>query len=190
MIEARQSSGAMLERGAVRLRTARLLLRPPEAGDLGELVRLAGNRAVSAMLSRMPHPYGEAEGRAFIEQIAPAAQGIILAIVDAESGRFIGCAGVEGEGELGYWLGQPHWGKGYATEAAQALVDHAFTAMRLTRLTAWRRTANAASGRVLSKCGFQHVGLGMKDTLLSGRVAMEHYRLDRSIWAALKSWGK
>lgn len=178
---------------AVRLRTARLVLRAPEGRDLDELVRLADDRAVAAMLSRMPHPYGEAEGRAFIDVIAPAAEGLVLALTLAVDGRFIGCASVEGNGEtkeLGYWLGRPWWGQGFATEAAQALVDHAFTDMGVFGLAAWRRTANEASGRVLHKCGFQHVGRGMKDTLLSGRVAMEHFRLEHSVWSGLRSWGK
>lgn len=172
--------------------TARLVLRPPCADDLGELVRLADNPAVAAMLARMPHPYGEAEGRAFIENLAPAARGCVFALLHKE--RFVGCASIEanaeGRLELGYWLGQPHWGKGFATEAAQALIDRAFTTMGAAELAANCRVANDASRRVLHKSGFQYAGQGMRDTLLSGRVAMEIYRLDRRVWAGLKSWGK
>lgn len=177
----------------VRLRTARLVMRAPESRDLADLVRLADNRAVAAMLARMPHPYGEAEGRAFIETIAPAANGRVFAVTLAGTGRFIGCAGIEGNGdtgELGYWLGEPHWGKGYATEAAQALVDFGFASLGLARVDAWVRLSNRASRQVLHKCGFQYAGQDMRDTLLAGRVAMERYRLERRVWAGLKSWGK
>jgi RimJ/RimL family protein N-acetyltransferase len=64
--------------------------------------------------------------------------------------------GISGaEAELGYWLGKAWWGQGYATEAAGALIQFAWRALRLTRLNAGRAADNLASGRVLTKLGFQ-----------------------------------
>ena len=75
------------------LLTERLVLRPPHVDDIPELTQLANNRRVAEMLARMPHPYGEAEARAFLamsEQTRTA--GCVYAVTLAESGAFIGCA--------------------------------------------------------------------------------------------------
>jgi RimJ/RimL family protein N-acetyltransferase len=175
--------------------TERLVLRPPHADDLPELVELAGNRRVAEMLARMPHPYGESEGRAFIAGCAdPDRPGCTYAVTLAERGAFIGCAALNASPDgglgLGYWIGEPYWGRGYATEAAHALVDLAFRATDIDRLDVSCRVLNPASRRVIHKCGFQYAGQGMLDTLAAGRVAVERYALDRRTWASLRSWGR
>ncbi|MGB3501813.1 MAG: GNAT family N-acetyltransferase [Mesorhizobium sp.] len=171
--------------------TARLVLRAPHVDDVPDLARLANDRGVADMLGRMPHPYGEAEAAAFVASSADAGEAR-YALTDAETGAFIGCAGLNPVGgalDLGYWIGRPHWGKGYATEAAQALVDLAFRASNTDHLTVSCRVTNAASRRVIHKCGFQYAGQGMMNSLAAGQVTVERYRLDRKTWVGLKSWG-
>lgn len=171
--------------------TERLVMRPPHEDDIPELVELAGNRKVAEMLGRMPHPYGEREARAFIRAVADRKAGTAYALTLAESGAFIGGAGLNGSGrelELGYWIGEPHWGKGYATEAAHALIDLAFRATEIERLHVSCRVLNDGSRRVIHKCGFQYAGQGMIDSLAAGRVAVERYVLDRSTWMSLRTW--
>lgn len=171
--------------------TARLLLRLPEKRDVAALARLAGDSRVARMLASMPHPYGEAEAIAFIARARSGEGGRHFIVAAKKTGVLIGGAGLvdrDGAAELGYWIGVPHQGQGYATEAAQALVDHAFGALGLPNLQAWCRVLNDASRRVLHKCGFQFAGIGMRDTLLGGRVATERYVLERRIWAGLKTW--
>jgi len=174
--------------------TERLVLRPPHEDDMPELVELAGNRRIAEMLGRMPHPYGEREARAFLDGARePARAGCTYAVSLAENGAFIGCAGLHPRArglELGYWIGEPYWGRGYATEAAHALVDLAFRATAIERLHVSCRVINAASRRVIHKCGFQYAGQGMLDSLAAGRVPVERYALDRSTWASLRSWGQ
>ena len=63
--------------------------------------------------------------------------------------------------EIGYWLGVPYWGRGYATEAARAVIDHAFGDLDHEALQAGARVSNPASRRVLEKCGFQWTGVGL-----------------------------
>jgi RimJ/RimL family protein N-acetyltransferase len=174
--------------------TERLLLRAPHEDDIPELAELADNRRIAEMLGRMPHPYGEREARAFVATAGqrPVA-GCAYAVTLAESGAFIGCAGLHGCSsglELGYWIGEPHWGRGYATEAAHALVDLAFRATAIQRLHAACRVINPASRRVIHKCGFQYAGQGMLESLAAGRVPVERYALDRRTWASLRSWGR
>jgi RimJ/RimL family protein N-acetyltransferase len=171
--------------------TERLVLRPPHEDDIAELAQLAANRKVAEMLARMPHPYGEREARSFLRACAERRHGTAYALTLAETGAFIGCAGLDPKErglELGYWIGEPHWGSGYATEAAHALIDLAFRATEIDRLHASSRVLNAASRRVIHKCGFQYAGQGMIDSLAAGRVAVERYVLDRSTWVGLRSW--
>ncbi|KAB2860339.1 MAG: GNAT family N-acetyltransferase [Bauldia sp.] len=174
--------------------TERLVLRPPHEDDIPELAELADDRRIAEMLGRMPHPYGEREARAFVEGTRQnVAAGCTYAVTLAESGAFIGCAGLHGRPqglELGYWIGRPYWGRGYATEAAHALVDLAFRASAIERLHVSCRVINSASRRVIHKCGFQYAGQGMLESLAAGRVPVERYVLDRRTWASLRSWGQ
>lgn len=173
--------------------TERLVLRKPHDDDVLELVELANNRRLAEMLARVPHPYRPSDANAFIERAAAGRRGgCTYAVTLAESGAFIGCAGLDdraGGLEMGYWIGEPYWGRGYATEAAHALVDLAFRATDIDRLNASCRVTNEASRRVIHKCGFQFAGQGMMDSVVAGRVAVERYRLDRRTWVSLRSWG-
>jgi RimJ/RimL family protein N-acetyltransferase len=83
-----------------------------------------------------------------------------------------------------------YWGKGYATEAVRALIDHAFTELEHKALQSSVRVTNPASRRVLEKCGFQWTGVGLcRIRALGSSVPVDRFRLERGIWTALKSWG-
>jgi len=172
--------------------TERLVLRPPHGDDLPELIALANNRRVAEMLARMPHPYGQAEGEAFLAMVAEKSyREATYALALADSGAFVGCAGLnptEGGLELGYWIGEPYWGRGFATEAAHALVDLAFRATGVRQLNVSCRVTNPGSRRVIHKCGFQYAGQGMIHSLAAGQVAVDGYSLDRKTWISLRSW--
>lgn len=172
--------------------TERLVLRPPHVDDLEELAELANNRKIAEMLGRMPHPYGPADAQQFVNSVRKADEGCAYAIALGENGAFIGCAGLNPTMrglELGYWIGEPYWGRGYATEAAHALVDLAFRATTIDTLHVSCRVINVASRSVIHKCGFQYAGQGMLDSQVAGRVPVERYRLDRRTWVSLRSWG-
>jgi RimJ/RimL family protein N-acetyltransferase len=176
------------------LRTERLVMRPPNEGDVPALAQLADNRAIAEMVARMPHPYGEAEARAFVAMAGDRNRsGAIYALTLAGTDILVGCAGLSATErglELGYWVGEPYWNKGYATEAAHALVDLAFRATDIGVLHVACRVINPASRRVVHKCGFQYAGQGMIDSIVAGRVPVERYRLDRKAWASLRSWAR
>ncbi len=172
------------------LLTERLVMRPPHVDDVDDLVALANNRKVADMLARMPHPYGVSDARMFIDRAAQGGEAV-YALTLAENGQFVGAAGLHHGDyglELGYWLGEPYWNKGYATEAAHALVDHAFRASRVNALHVSCRVINPASRRVVHKCGFQYAGQGMIDSLSAGRAPVERNRLDRKTWVSLRTW--
>ena len=174
--------------------TERLLLRPPHVDDIPELAQLANNRRIAEMLARMPHPYGETEARAFLSMSQQKrTAGCTYAVTLAESGAFIGSAGLnatDGGLELGYWIGEPYWKHGYATEAAHALVDLAFRASTIDVLHVSCRVINPSSRRVIHKCGFQYAGQGMLNSIVAGQVPVERYHLDRKTWVSLKTWAR
>ena len=177
------------------LRTERLVLRPPAEADVPSLMALADNLKVAEMLARMPSPYGEAEARAFVAMAAKSNEAIYVLTVagqrPGDGGTLIGCAGLNMTDrglDLGFWIGEPYWKKGYATEAAHALVDLAFRGTTISALHASCRVINPASRRVIHKCGFQYAGQGMLNSLVAGKVPVERYRLDRKTWVSLRTW--
>lgn len=192
----RQRPDVLLQEQCRQIETDRLLLRAPKAQDIDALAHLANNFKVAMMLSRMPHPYTVQDAADFVKRANTGAIGkVVHAITRANNGAFLGCCGVEPHDdpkvvELGYWLGEPHWNKGYATEAAHAVVDVAFRTRDIAFIDARCRVTNIGSRRVLQKCGFQFQGTGMCPSLSAGGfLPVEWYRLDRKTWEALKSWG-
>ncbi len=175
------------------LLTERLLLRQPHSEDVDAIAYLAHDRRVTDMLSRMPYPYTRNDAVDFVKRVRKGEMGnCIYAITEAETGIFMGCCGIHphkhGAGlEIGYWLGAPYWGQGFATEAAQAVIDLVFRATELDVLNISCRTTNEASRQVIHKCGFRFSALDMADSLCAGKVAVERFVLDRSTWIGLKS---
>lgn len=167
--------------------TERLVLRAPHEADLESMVALADNPRVAAMTASLPHPYGLDDARRFLSDCERLDTGCRYAITLAENGAFIGSGGIDPGSKglrLGYWLGEPYWGKGYATEAAQALVELAFRATDIGTLHVACRPENTGSRRVIEKCGFHCTELDMTDTASSGRVAIERFTLSREDWLA------
>lgn len=177
--------------------TARLVLRPPDLEDTPYLVELANNRRIAEQTSRMPHPFTASDAREWVARCnAPTSHGPSLAyvVILREGQTLVGCTGygacAEHEAEIGYWIGEPFWGRGIATEAVQAAIDRAFRDSHLQRLIGRCRVANKASRRVLEKCGFQYTGTGMcRSRALNSSVPSEDFVLERSVWHSLKRWG-
>lgn len=148
------------------LQTDRLTLRCFELSDIPTLLPLIGDRRVAATTLRIPHPYAESDARDFItaaQQDLASGRELHLCLELRESRALCGGAGLRFEpdhrrAELGYWIGVPYWGKGYATEATGALVKYGFETLGLHRIHAGHFTNNPASARVLKKIGMRHEG--------------------------------
>ena len=180
------------ERGIPVLETARLRLRAPHRGDVKAIVRLAGDRCVAENTARIPHPYTASDAEEFIAAVNRQDGEATFMIMFA--GEAVGACSVEprdGGAEIGYWLGVPYWGRGYATEAARALIDHAFGDLGHDVLGAGARVHNPASRRVLEKCAFQWTGVGLyRIRAINSSAPLDRFRLDRRLWASLKAWGR
>jgi RimJ/RimL family protein N-acetyltransferase len=182
-----------------RLETRRLWLRWPRHADVQAIHRLAGERDVAEMTASIPHPYPPEAAVTFVFEARKAnalGRALQLAVTPKKKpNQLIGMIGIlppmdeEAAPFLGYWIGRPHWGKGYATEAARALVDAWFAYTDADELASSARTVNPASRRVLEKCGFAHRGPGLQAFPARGGVLpVDRFRLDRRAWQRLKPW--
>ena len=176
------------------LETARLRLRALQRTDARAVARLANDRRIAENMAVMPYPYTRADADGFIRSVEESKTETAFAIT-LEGDTLIGICGLRMEPrkapELGYWLGVAYWGHGYATEAARAVIDHAFDDLGLEQLEAGARVSNPASRRVLEKCGFQWTGVSLKRIhAIASSAPFDRFRLDRGLWASLKAWGK
>jgi RimJ/RimL family protein N-acetyltransferase len=173
------------------LKTERLVLRAPCRADAKAIARLADDRRIAVNTARIPHPYGLDDAEQFIAAVNQQ-DGEVTFLITL-GGRPIGACGTdlrEGVPEIGYWLGVTHWGQGYATEAARAVIDHAFGSLRHEALQAGARVSNPASRRVLEKCGFQWTGVQLtRIRAINSAAPSDRFRLDRRLWESLRSWG-
>ena len=144
----------VLEGGEFRLRAFRI-------SDAPALALHANNRKIWRNLRNLlPRPYTLGSAEAWIEQMSvsdPLRHGFVIDI----DGALAGAMGYTleddvhtGDATIGYWLGEPYWGRGIATEAVRLLTDHAFRTHKLRRAEARVYAWNPASVRVLEKAGY------------------------------------
>lgn len=139
------------------IETPRLALRAPRLSDLDQLVAEANNWKVLEPTASLPFPYLEEHGRGFIERFSKRPDKRSYVIAGRDDDRLRGVIGLyfhpDAPAELGYWLGEDHWGQGFAPEAVRALLAAA-GAIGLTPIRARVLATNSGSVRVLEKSGF------------------------------------
>jgi RimJ/RimL family protein N-acetyltransferase len=147
-----------------------LVIRPFTPADAEAVVPLAGSFEIADMTLTIPHPYSIDDAHKWIGAMPEGfekGRSFPMAITIGAGpfqGELIGAVGLEisqphARAELGYWIGVPHWGKGYATEAARAMLVFGFETLNLNRITAHHFARNRASGRILEKIGMKPEGL-------------------------------
>jgi ribosomal-protein-alanine N-acetyltransferase len=137
------------------------------AEDAPELAELADAREIADTMISIPHPFSIAAARMTIAANAAGFQSersVHFAIESKRSAQFEGCAELRdidaehSQAELGFWIGRPAWGRGYATEAARAVVRFGFEGLGLNRIYAYHMLRNPSSGAVLRNAGMKHEG--------------------------------
>jgi RimJ/RimL family protein N-acetyltransferase len=145
--------------------TERLLLRPVGIGDAARLAELANDFDVARMTTGIPHPYTRADADAYVGRKLASDRSVDTAFAIQHPGDgFIGVLGFHPRPgttapEVGYWLGRPFWGRGYATEVARAALDWAGRVWGKRFVVSGHFADNPASGRVLEKAGFLYTGV-------------------------------
>ena len=174
------------------LETERLVLRRPTLADVKAISRLADDRRIAENTRRLPYPYSQDHAVEFVRGIADGNRETVFLIENNHTP--IGMVGVDWRApetpELGYWLGVEHWGQGFATEAARAVIDYTFEEFDVEQMISGARVANPASRNILEKCGFQWSGVELhRFEALGSSTPVDCFRLSRGVWASLKNWG-
>ncbi len=163
------------------LTTRRLLLRPLDPADARAFARLFGeDKDALAMSGVLPNPCTvEEAGKWIAERTGNVGHG--FAIHRSGDDLFVGAIGFSGPSacvELGYGIGRPFWGAGYATESVRAVIDFA-RGLGIAAIEAFTFPTNAASARVLEKCGFANCGRVTRNyPQRGGQRSVFHHRLD------------
>jgi RimJ/RimL family protein N-acetyltransferase len=174
------------------LETERLMLRRPTLADVKAIARLANDRRIAENIRRLPHPYSHDHAIEFVRATAADDRSTVFLI--EHNYTPIGMVGVDWREpdapELGYWLGVEHWGQGFGTEAARAVIDFTFEEFDLEHLISGARVSNPTSRNILEKCGFQWSGVELhRFEALGSSTPVDCFRLSRSVWSSLKNWG-
>lgn len=171
------------------LETDRLILRRLELTDAPIVQQYASAREVAEMTLLIPHPYPDGSAEEFIQRTwenAKEGRDFTFAIARKDTQEFVGVVGLNANAthnraEIGYWIGVPHWGCGYATETAQAVIAFGFDTLQLNRIFAGYFTKNPASRRVQEKAGMTFEGILRQDVLKWGEY------LDHGMCAILRT---
>ena len=171
------------------LPTDRLVLRPLIAADAPRVRDLAADDAIASMIPHLPHPYELDHAQTWIGGHAAAfdeGTTLELGIHAGEKDGLVGAVALHLEpsherADLGYWIGTPFRGRGYAGEAAGAMLRYGFGTLGLHRIHAHHLTRNPASGRVLRGIGMTPEGVFREHILHRGRYE------DVAFYAILRS---
>jgi RimJ/RimL family protein N-acetyltransferase len=179
----REASSCVLE-------TERLTLRRPTLADVKAIARLANDRRIAENTRRLPHPYSQDHAVNFVRTMADTRDNAFLIENNFVPIGMVGISWNDGAApELGYWLGVEHWGQGFGTEAARAIIDYFFEEHGREHLYAGARVTNPSSRNILEKCGFQWSGVELhRFEALGSSTPVDRFRLSRSVWSSLKNW--
>ena len=160
----------------MRIVTSRCVLRDPTLDDAQSLAAYGNNRNVWLNLrDAFPSPYTDEDARSWIQDaLSQAPRRTFVIDVEGEACGGIGLTpGHDIErvsAELGYWLGEPFWGRGIMTEAVKAITKYGFEELALSRIFAVPMSHNSASFRVLEKAGFLREGIMRNAAVKEGRI--------------------
>lgn len=178
------------------LKTNRLSLEQPRVADIPNLLQYAGDEKVASTTLNMPHPYQEEHAIFWLNMANDGFQSkskYIFGIRLKETDELIGGMGLHltpqyNRAELGYWVGVPFWNKGYATEAAGAILKFGFEALKINKIFATHLVENPSSGKVMIKNGMIKEG-ELKEHIKKGEVyqSVFQYRLTKGEYEAINS---
>lgn len=145
-----------------------------------EIQILANNYNIAKNLRDVfPYPYTIEAAISFLELAANGSLGYVFGIYEDDT--FVGCCSLIPQNdvyrinaEIGYWIGEPYWRKGYATEAVKLLVNYAFHELDLLRVYAHIFEYNIGSMNVLEKTGFEKEAIIKSSIIKKGEIFDEH----------------
>ncbi|EZH73272.1 GCN5 family acetyltransferase [Aquimarina atlantica] len=159
------------------------------ASDKSQLAKLANNHNISNNLrDYFPNPYNEEDAKSFIKMTIQ--QDPIVSFGIEFKGELCGVISLmlqddmyRKSAEIGYWLGEPYWGKGITTKAVDQITKYGFEKLNLIRIYAGVIEYNTASMSVLEKSGFKKEGIFRKAIVKNDKIWDEHryYILNKKV---------
>lgn len=159
--------------------------------DAPQIARLANNKNIwNNLRDYMPFPYQLSDAKGFIELVSH--QNPCLTYGISFHDELCGVVGVNDQKdiykksvEIGYWLGEPYWGKGIASAALKLMTNYAFDTLDINRIYTSVFEANHASMKVLNKNGYTKEGILRKAVYKNDVFLDEHrYGILRSEWTS------
>ncbi len=162
------------------MQTGKVALRPFEKTDRKALAKLCNNKKIwDSVRDYLPSPYTLEDADAFIEFCKKSEPTLNFAITYED--ELAGTIGIEPQkdvyrlsAELGYWVGEPFWGKGIATEAVKLITTYGNEKLGLIRFFSSVFDFNKASMRVLEKAGFVKEGISKKAVIKNNIICDDH----------------
>lgn len=180
----------------------RLILDQIKPSDIPEIVTYAGNIKIVENTRTMPHPYFEEDAIAWMNMANEgfkAKNNYMFAIRFKDTQAFMGGIGLtldvaNNRAELGYWLAEEFWNKGFTTEAVHTILKFGFEQLKLNKVVAVYLTTNKASGKVIIKNGMVKEALFKDHDVKRGStvenysyVSLIQYRMLKSEYEDLKN---
>ena len=178
------------------IETERLILRQIEEKDVKNLVEQINNLNISKWLLVVPYPYTIEDAKWYINHIAEKYKeepqnSYDFALEIKKNPGLIGGMSIsnidydQGTAELGYWIGQNYWRKGYASEGVKAMINYAFNKLNLRRLSIPAFSTNKGSNGLAKSLGFTFEGC-MREAAKCKATGKIH---DENLWSLLrKEW--
>lgn len=162
------------------LSSDKIILRPLRDEDQSILAQYANSKKIADNLrDAFPHPY-TIDNAIFFINLSKQEEPIMTFAIEFE-GEFCGVIGLTAQkdvyrrtAEIGYWIAEPFWNKGIATEAVKLITDYGLNKLRFVRIHTGIFEYNPSSMRVLEKCGFKKDGVFEKSVTKNGRMWDEH----------------
>jgi len=157
-----------------------VLIRAFKYSDIDELSILLNNKKIwNQLRDYLPHPYSKNDAEVYIDLKANERPILTFAIESEEN--LVGNISLKPledihshSAELGYWVGEPFWRKGYATHAISKIVDYGFNELNLARIFATVMENNTGSMKALTKSGFNLEGVSKKGFIKNNKYLDEH----------------
>lgn len=157
-----------------------MVLRKFKASDAAQIAKLLNNKKIwNNLRDVVPHPYQLEDARSFIKQCN--LENPQKTFIIDNDGLAIGVIGLtiqddiyRRNAEIGYWLGEPYWSKGYITKAIKLIVEYGFKELNLIRIFAGVFEHNKASQRVLEKTGFRLECISKKAVIKNNEIIDEY----------------
>lgn len=164
----------------MKIKENQVLLRSLTMADAAPMALLANNKKIwDNVRDYMPYPYSEQNGREFIDMVQKEDRPMTFGI--SYKGRLAGVIGLVPQediyrktAEVGYWLGEPFWGKGIATQAVKMITKYGFEQMDFIRIYAGIFEYNIGSMRVLEKNGYIKEAIFEKALIKNDQIWAEH----------------